>query len=110
VKLQGSGDGRIEGVSGGRLELVSMGSGDLAVSGAAEAVTANLYGSGGADLTRLAAPDLAVAIYGSGDARVHATETLSAAVFGSGRITYSGRPVKLQRSVHGSGTIEAVAG
>ena len=109
VKLQGSGDGRIEGLSGGPLELVSQGSGDLVVSGRAARVTASLYGPGSADLTRLVASDVDVSLYGPGDARVGATETLSAAVYGPGRIAYSGNPAVLRRNVYGPGSIDRAA-
>ena len=105
VLVQGSGDARITGMNGGRLELVGQGSGDFIVEGRADAVEANLFGSGGADLTRIEAPDLKVSVYGSGSARVRATRSLSASVYGSGRIDYSGDPSEVNRSVHGSGTI-----
>ena len=109
VLVQGSGDARITGINGGRLELVGQGSGDFLAEGRADAVEANLFGSGGADLTRLEAPDLEVSVYGSGSARVRATRSLSASVFGSGRIDYSGDPGEVNRSVHGSGSIGRIA-
>ena len=108
VVMQGSGDTRISGVDGGRLELVGQGSGDFIVDGRADAVAASLYGSGDADLMRMDAPDLKVSVYGSGSARVRATRTLAASIFGSGRIDYRGDPSKVSRSIHGSGTIRRI--
>jgi hypothetical protein len=109
VLVQGSGDARIRGVKGGRLELVGQGSGDFVVDGRADSLVASLFGSGNADLTRIEAPDLTVSVYGSGDARVRATRALSASVFGSGRIDYSGDPTEVSRSVHGSGRIGRIS-
>ena len=108
VHLAASGDVRITGVNGGRLNLTSNGSGDFVVQGHADALKAQLNGSGNFDLTRFRAPDLTVAIYGSGNARVHATERLDASIFGAGEIAYSGDPQRLNRQVYGSGRITKV--
>ncbi len=105
LRLQGSGDGRVQGLAGGNVEVVSQGSGDLIMSGRAARVTAKLYGSGNAFLADVRAPHIDVAVFGSGLARVHATGTLSAAVYGSGAIAYSGNPSEVRRSIHGSGSI-----
>jgi hypothetical protein len=104
----GSGNVRITGQRGDRLELDMKGSGNLIVDGQSRAVIASLYGSGNADLTRLAAADLSVNLYGSGNARVHAERDLSAAVYGSGSIGFSGQPARLRQSVHGTGRITRI--
>lgn len=109
LRVRGSGDTWIGGIDGGRLELVLQGSGDIHVEGRAEAVTANLYGSGNIELARLSAPSFEAAVYGTGNIRVHATGTLSAAVFGTGRIDFSGNPRLLRKDVFGPGSIASVA-
>jgi hypothetical protein len=108
IRSQGSGDVRISGLAGDRFELIGQGSGNFVVEGRASSSSAKLYGSGDADLAGLHADDLDVAVYGSGHARVHATGTLAAAIYGSGSITYSGRPTEVSRSIHGMGRIGEV--
>lgn len=105
LKLRGSGDARIAGVEAGRLDLVLEGSGDIEAEGRAETVSADLYGSGNIELGRLAAPAFEVSLYGTGDVRLHSTGTLSAAVYGTGRVEYSGEPRLLRRDVYGPGSI-----
>jgi len=109
LRVRGSGDTRIGGIDGGRLDLVLQGSGDIHVEGRAEAVTANLYGSGNIELARLSAPSFETAVYGTGNIRVHTTGTLSAAVFGTGRIDFSGNPRLVRKDVFGPGSIASVA-
>ncbi|HEV2866419.1 MAG TPA: head GIN domain-containing protein [Allosphingosinicella sp.] len=108
VKLRGSGDAWIRGIDGDRLDLVLQGSGDLHAEGRAGAVTADLYGSGNMELERLSAPAFDVSLYGTGNVRVHATGTLSAAVYGTGRIAFSGDPQILRRAVYGPGSIARI--
>jgi hypothetical protein len=108
VESIGSGDVRITGQRGEALELVMKGSGNIVVNGQSRAASASLYGSGNADLTRLAAADLSVSLYGSGNARVHADRALSATVYGSGNIAFSGQPARLEQRVHGSGRITRI--
>ncbi|MDQ4086471.1 MAG: DUF2807 domain-containing protein [Pseudomonadota bacterium] len=105
LKVRGSGDVRLAGIDSDRFELVLQGSGDIHAEGRAEAVSADLYGSGNMELARLSAPSFDVSLYGTGNVRVHTTGTLSAAVFGTGRIEYSGEPRFIRRDVYGPGSI-----
>ncbi|HEX8641405.1 MAG TPA: head GIN domain-containing protein [Allosphingosinicella sp.] len=108
VSLRGSGDAHISNIASDRLELVLLGSGDLHAQGRARAVESDLYGSGNMDLAALSAPIIEASLYGTGEIRVHATRTLSAAVFGTGRIAVSGNPRFLRRDVFGPGSIASI--
>jgi hypothetical protein len=46
-----------------------------------------------------------VTISGSGSVSVHATNSLNAAIYGSGDIRYSGRPETVQQQITGSGSV-----
>jgi hypothetical protein len=105
LRARGSGDVSIRGIDERTLSIVLVGSSDIMVEGRAADVSAALYGSGVIDLTSVRSPRMAVALYGSGDARVRTDEELSAVVYGSGNIEYAGEPRWLDERVLGTGEI-----
>jgi hypothetical protein len=52
----------------------------------------------------LEARDVGIRISGSGDAKVHATETLQVTIAGSGDVRYRGQP-KVTKKISGSGDV-----
>ena len=107
VDLRGSGDIRLDGVTKKDLALELKGSGDITAKGTVENLTAVLKGSGDLWLEDLQADRATVTVSGSGDARIHAREAITATVHGSGDITYSGAPPEVHTDIHGSGDITA---
>lgn len=87
------------------LSIDISGSGDLTATGKTAALDLDIAGSGEADLSTLVTTDATVGISGSGEARVAPTGTARLSVSGSGDITLTTRPAKLESSVSGSGDI-----
>jgi hypothetical protein len=107
ASLRGSGDLKLEGAQLGSFSVRIEGSGDVAVDGKADEAKFSIDGSGDIAADRLVARRVEVAIRGSGDARVNATEALQARVAGSGDVVYRGHPRQVSRDVAGSGDISA---
>jgi hypothetical protein len=107
LTLAGSGDGSVEGLDARNLEIRTEGSGDVTASGRAARLTYSGAGSGDADLSDLEAAEATVRLHGSGDARVNVTGALDVETFGSGDVSYSGKPSHISQSTHGSGDVSA---
>jgi hypothetical protein len=103
--LKGSGKARISGLQETSFRIDIDGSAQVVATGAAQAVTVSVSGSGDLDLRQVAAERASVDIKGSGKARVHASESLEGRISGSGEIRYSGSAKLVHASVAGSGQI-----
>lgn len=106
--VAGSGDLRIAMAQVGTLHASVAGSGDLQAKGQAAEVKFSVAGSGDIHASELIAQRGSVNVAGSGDARVHAKESLSVNVAGSGDVWVSGQPPQLRKSVVGSGDVHRV--
>jgi hypothetical protein len=107
VSLTGSGNVSISGIDSQDLTVLLSGSGVLNGSGTATQLDVTLSGSGDAQLEQLIANDVQAVVLGSGRILVTATQSLDAAVPGSGVIVYSGNPKEVATAITGSGTISA---
>ena len=87
------------------LSIDISGSGDVSATGKTTTLDLDIAGSGEADLSDLVTTDATVGISGSGEARVAPTGTARLSIAGSGDITLTTRPAKLESSVSGSGDI-----
>ena len=105
VSVSGSGDISFTDVTRGDVKVSINGSGDLTGTGEAEAVTAEINGSGDMHLFKLFSERASVEINGSGDVEINASASLDAEINGSGDIKYKGNPPEIKRSVNGSGDI-----
>lgn len=101
--VHGSGSMNAAGAFGDLVAAVS-GSGELKMTGTAETVDAGVSGSGEIDLLAVQARAARVHVSGSGDATVHAVESLDARVSGSGGVRYAGAP-SVRSHVSGSGRV-----
>ena len=108
VAINGSADGFLDAVTEDAVDVAISGSGDLGGIGTVDQLNVTIAGSGGVLLHRLRAKQARVTINGSGDAEVHATESLNATVNGSGDVKYSGTPEHVNPQVNGSGSISPV--
>lgn len=104
LRIDGSGDIRAQHLDAGALSIAIAGSGDLSAAGTAARATISIAGSGDVNTLGLAAADVKVSIAGSGDASVRADKTLAATIAGSGDVRYTGDPTVTQRVV-GSGEV-----
>ena len=109
LKVVVSGSGSIESDLG-NAQLINAsvsGSGDLTLIGSCELLTLQIAGSGNINADELRANVVEAKIAGSGNGRVHVSEKLTASIAGSGNLTYSGNPEKVDHSVAGSGRIRS---
>ena len=106
--IHGSGDIRLPAVQAAQVSISIKGSGDVSAAGNADKVDIEVMGSGDVRSRNLIAREASVKIMASGDVDVYAKEKLTASVTGSGDIRYAGSPTNVNRSVKGSGSIEAM--
>jgi hypothetical protein len=127
LELSGSGSANGVGVLTGEAQVSATGSGNISLSGLdLTSIVVDLSGSGNVQLagtapsqhvtvsgsgeyagSGLTSQQAQVEVTGSGDAQVNVTDALTATVSGSGNITYTGNPAKVDRNSSGSGDITA---
>lgn len=108
ASIRGSGTIDISDLQAGRVEFSLPGSGSIRATGTASSVTATIGGSGEILCGDLQAKTANTEIRGSGTITVYASESLEAAIRGSGTIQYRGSPPDVNRSIPGSGSIDPV--
>jgi hypothetical protein len=104
LKISGSGD-MVGKVNVKTLESSITGSGDMKLTGSAQTSTISVVGSGDFIAKNLVTVSTSVKVSGSGDADVNASESINAAVHGSGDIRYAGGAKNVRHSKTGSGDI-----
>lgn len=109
LKLVVSGSGSIESDLGdAKLINASVsGSGDLTLTGSCDMLTLQIAGSGNINTDELRTKVVEAKIAGSGNGRIHVSDKLTASIAGSGNLTYSGNPEKVDQKVAGSGRIRS---
>jgi hypothetical protein len=105
LELTGSGIVSVDDLEAARFAVALPGSGVVRASGTATRLDVTLAGSGDAQLARLVAREVSATVSGSGRILVTATESLDAAVPGSGAIVYGGDPAHVTTNVTGSGAV-----
>ncbi|MBL7849912.1 MAG: DUF2807 domain-containing protein [Cyclobacteriaceae bacterium] len=81
------------------------GSGKIQAQGTARKVKASISGSGRVNAGDLSAETCEVRISGSGDMEITVKEELEASISGSGNVTYSGDPKRVNTHASGSGHV-----
>ncbi|GAB4482563.1 MAG: head GIN domain-containing protein [Burkholderiaceae bacterium] len=104
VSMTGSGDVTIDALDVDSLGVLLAGSGNFTAAGRAGEQGFRIRGSGDVRARDLVGRSVKVAIGGSGDASVHATEILELTIAGSGDVVYRGTP-KVTKSIAGSGSV-----
>ncbi len=105
LELGISGSGSIDvQVSASSIDVTIDGSGDVILKGNCQNLEAELHGSGNLNAREIEVEDVEIAIDGSGDATVNASDKLDASIKGSGSIKYLGSP-KVRSSIKGSGEV-----
>jgi len=105
AEISGSGNIDLE-VETGMLDTKISGSGSIHLVGKAEDYTVSVSGSGEINAFEMQAKNVLVKISGSGNCRVHATESLDAKISGSGDVYYKGRP-RINTKISGSGSLKS---
>ncbi|MDB5474680.1 MAG: hypothetical protein JWP49_191 [Phenylobacterium sp.] len=88
------------------LDLRISGDGDVTAQGSAKSVKLQISGSGDADLAALVTDSAEVRISGSGQAKVGPKTSARLDISGSGGVTLTSRPARVESHVSGSGSID----
>jgi hypothetical protein len=105
ARLRGATDFIGSRISAQNFFLESDGASDVIMDGTVETLTARLRGAGDLNAEALQARNVEVSLMGAADAKVSATESLSASIKGAGDIRYSGNPKTIRKSVAGAGSV-----
>jgi hypothetical protein len=103
VDIAGSGDVTLA-VNTPKVNIDIRGSGSVTLSGETRNATIDIAGSGNYMAADLLTENTDIDIKGSGDARVHADNTLDATLLGSGSVYYRGR-ASVHTNTAGSGRV-----
>ncbi|MEP6937961.1 MAG: DUF2807 domain-containing protein [Chthoniobacterales bacterium] len=93
-------------LSGPSFTLEGNGATRMALDGAVKELTASLNGASRLDAENLQTQTCEIAISGAGRADVTASEVLKVAISGAGKVTYSGTPKTVAKSISGAGSIK----
>jgi len=107
ANLPGSGDITITGLKASSVDFDLPGSGNITADGTADTVKVNMGGSGNVQCGDLQAKSVTVTQNGSGNTTVFASENMDINFSGSGNVIYRGNPAKVNKSVTGSGSVQA---
>ncbi len=106
VGVSGSGNIKLE-LEAQDIDGKISGSGDVKLGGVAKSLNISISGSGDFISDALRVQSATIHISGSGDATVHAEDSLEVRVSGSGDVRYRGRP-KVVAKVSGSGDVKSM--
>ena len=104
-QVDGSGDLEIQGYNQPGMTLAINGSGQIEAAGKTKSLVLATAGSGDAELDDLQALNAEVAIAGSGNADVNATNQVKIAISGSGNVSLQTQPVSETSNISGSGSV-----
>lgn len=104
LRTNGSAETTLRDIVGSRLVLETNGSGRLSCYGTVEALEIEINGSGNYDLRETTSHSATVAIAGSGDVTLHATDSLNVTIRGSGKVSYLDNP-KVEQHIAGAGKV-----
>lgn len=105
LTLSGDGQVTVTGLSAAQLTVTVSGDGLLSAAGTVTRLSVSLPGDGQAQLSELTARDVHAVLSGSGLIQVTATNSLDAAVPGTGAIMYGGNAAQVTTSITGTGTV-----
>lgn len=102
--VSGSGDIDIHVISKTVIADIA-GSGDIKLYGKTDHFEVSIAGSGDVSAYELITNTAEISVAGSGDVRLFVNESLDASIAGSGDIHYKGKPVNVDKSIAGSGSV-----
>ena len=104
---EGAGEIRLNDVRGERFDVNYRGAGSMRVTGEVKTFQMKAEGVGEVDAKDLLADDVDVVFRGVGDVRVFARKRLDAKVQGIGSLTYYGKPLIVNKTASGLGSVDA---
>jgi len=105
-EMNGAGDTRLINLDENLFQLDLNGSGDIFLEGKVRQLLARLNGSSDINAKDLISDRAEIQILGSGDVDIHVQKYLKADIIGSGDIHYYGNPIKIEKSILGSGNVD----
>jgi hypothetical protein len=106
IALAGTGSIRVAGVKSPAFAIALSGAGAIDVAGATDTLTVELSGAGGLHAKNLTAKTVSVAVSGTGNAAVTASEALTASLNGVGHVDVYGHPRSVSKNVNGIGRVQ----
>jgi len=103
ARITGAGDLDLA-VETSTLITTITGTGNVRLSGSAHEHTISLPGAGSVDAATLQTARTSVEIFGSGNANVNASETLTVKITGAGTVLYTGNP-QVEQTITGAGSV-----
>lgn len=101
--LKGSGRMILQNIARKSVDIDLFGSGSVQGQGNVKTLQLNIFGSGNAELAKLATVDVNAKIFGSGNADVAPTGEVDVSIFGSGDLRLHARPRQVSTKTFGSG-------
>ncbi|MBI4243926.1 MAG: DUF2807 domain-containing protein [Planctomycetes bacterium] len=89
------------------ISINARGSADVELSGTTDKLSFEVAGSGTLKADTFTSNTASISIRGSGRVNVKATESLDVNIAGSGDVIYHGRPLKINQSIKGAGSIKS---
>jgi len=108
VMVRGSHDTDLGHIEQPSLKVTVFDSGSATAEGKVDRLTVAIFGSGHANLSRLAAAHVEVMIAGSGDVTVAPSDELKVNIMGSGDVRLTTHPARIERRIMGSGRVVEV--
>lgn len=108
IDVFGSGNITVNGLSAFQITSRISGSGNINLEGFVKAQGLNINGSGNYQAYGLVSEEASMNIFGSGNAYINVTNSLDAAIHGSGSIFFTGDPPYSRTSIFGSGKLVRV--
>jgi len=105
VDIEGAGDVDVRDYHGEELTISVDGAGDLDLDGEVGRLVIEVDGAGDIDARDLRARQATVQVDGAGDVEFHASESADVTINGVGDVDVHGDPVRLEKAVHGLGSI-----
>ncbi len=105
IQLSGAGTVHVNDIKTEAFSVAISGAGDMTVTGGAHSQTVKISGAGNYNAREFQTDAVEVIITGAGNARVSASQSVSATVSGAGAVTYYGSP-QVSHRITGIGSVK----
>jgi len=105
LALSGTGGLKVTGIANDSLAISLSGTGTIKATGSTGSLRAVLDGTGDIAAKDLAARDATAEVNGTGSAQLQATQSVDARLTGTGNISVHGHPARVKKSVTGLGNV-----
>ena len=92
-------------LSGSAFAVESKGASDVSLDGKIDSLLVDMTGASQLSADGLQTKTAEISTTGAGDADINVSETLKVVITGAGKVTYSGNPVTIQKSITGAGSV-----